>query len=83
VIWVSGEPRAAKALYFEVFRLAQRLGCATVAGHIQDGSRFLDVLSRRGWMVCREWTSRAVLLPVNKTQGALMRQRQGTKGGAA
>ncbi|MFI5339835.1 MAG: hypothetical protein ACHQ7N_08350 [Candidatus Methylomirabilales bacterium] len=80
VIWLSGEPRAARALGVEVFRLAERLGCATVVGHVEEGSRFLDVLSRRGWAVNQAWTSRAVMMPVDKTLAALM--RQGTQGGA-
>lgn len=65
VLWVSAEPCAAWKLHQELFGMSQAMGCASIVGHIQCDTRFLDVLSRRGWFVNTAWKSVAVSRPVN------------------
>lgn len=58
-IWFSAVPNAVYPLYRASLQLSRKFGCAMILGHVQDGTRFLDVLNRRGW-ITNTWKSVAV-----------------------
>ena len=73
VIWASCEPIAGWPLWQASFNLAKERGCAMMLGHVQEGTKFIKVLEKRGWII-NSWRSIAVGRPVDYTQFSQIRQ---------
>ncbi len=80
IVWFSSEPSCMFLLVSAVCKLAKSLGCFMLLSHTIEGSRLLNILQRRGWIVNNSWKSVAVGIPTNTQLAALV--RKGNKGGA-